>query len=101
MSVFRKSRVGVWVDDTNEFIDEADNTKRLEFELSGITTGNTRTLTVPDADGTIALSSGSSAIDLQNVFDNGQSITIANTDNQTLTITQNDTTNNPKHRGNN
>lgn len=41
---------------------------------------------------TIVASAGT----LQNVFDNGQSITIADTDNQTLAITQNDTTNNPK-----
>lgn len=32
---------------------------------------------------------------LQEVFDNGQTITVANTDNQSLTLTQNDTTNNP------
>lgn len=32
---------------------------------------------------------------LQNVFDRGQSITIANTDNQVFALTQNDTTNNP------
>ena len=32
---------------------------------------------------------------MQTVFDRGQTITIADTDNQSLTITQNDTTNNP------
>jgi hypothetical protein len=35
--------------------DDADSTKNLAFQLSGITTGQTRTLTVPDANGTIAL----------------------------------------------
>ena len=46
----------------NEFIDSAfrieddgDSTKLLAFEVSGVTTGTTRTLTVPDASGTIAL----------------------------------------------
>jgi len=37
--------------------DNDDNSKKLNFELSGITTGNTRTLNIPDNDGTIALTS--------------------------------------------
>jgi hypothetical protein len=37
--------------------DNGDSSKNLAFELSGITTGTTRTLTVPDASGTIALTS--------------------------------------------
>ena len=37
--------------------DNGDSTKNLAFQLSGITTGTTRTLTVPDASGTIALTS--------------------------------------------
>jgi hypothetical protein len=37
--------------------DNGDSTKNLAFQLSGITTGQTRTLTVPDANGTIALTS--------------------------------------------
>jgi hypothetical protein len=34
--------------------DNSDSTKNLAFQLSGITTGTTRTLTAPDASGTIA-----------------------------------------------
>lgn len=35
--------------------DDGDATKLLAFQLSGITTGTTRTLTVPDASGTISI----------------------------------------------
>lgn len=35
--------------------DEVDSTKQLAFELSNLTTGNTRTLTVPDENGEILL----------------------------------------------
>jgi hypothetical protein len=35
--------------------DNGDSSKNLAFQLSGITTGTTRTLTVPDASGTLAL----------------------------------------------
>jgi hypothetical protein len=37
--------------------DNDDSSKNLAFQLSGISTGTTRTLTVPDASGTIALTS--------------------------------------------
>lgn len=40
-------------DSTTYFIDETDGTKKLQFQLSGITTGTTRTLTAPDVNGTI------------------------------------------------
>jgi hypothetical protein len=35
--------------------DGGDTTKKMQFQLSGITASNTRTLTVPDSDGTLAL----------------------------------------------
>jgi hypothetical protein len=43
-------------DSTTLFQDESDNTKKLALQLSGITTGTTRTLTLPDANGTICIS---------------------------------------------
>lgn len=40
-----------------ELYNTVDPTKELKFDLSGVSTGTTRTLTVPDASGTIALTS--------------------------------------------
>jgi hypothetical protein len=40
-------------DDNVRIVDSSDTTKKLAFELSGITTGNTRTLTPPNASTTI------------------------------------------------
>jgi hypothetical protein len=40
-------------DSTTYFIDDVDGTKRMQFQLSGITASTTRTLTVPNVSGTI------------------------------------------------
>lgn len=48
---------GYFTDNVLKFYDDADPTKQMVFELSGISTGQTRTLAVPDASGTIALTS--------------------------------------------
>lgn len=42
--------------------DDGDATKLLAFQLSGITTGNTRTMTVPDFSGTLATLAGTEAL---------------------------------------
>ncbi|MBI5465774.1 MAG: hypothetical protein HY974_00625, partial [Candidatus Kerfeldbacteria bacterium] len=42
-------------DNSTLFQDDADNTKKLAFQLSTIGTGTTRTLTVPNASGTLAV----------------------------------------------
>lgn len=49
---------GTFLDNAFTLQDDADNTKQLVFELSGITAATTRTLTVPNASGTLALLSG-------------------------------------------
>lgn len=40
-----------------EFFDDADPSKIVKFQLSGLTTGTTRTYAMPDANGTLALTS--------------------------------------------
>ncbi len=45
------------LDSATTLQDNVDATKQLVFELSGITTATTRTLTIPNASGTIALTS--------------------------------------------
>ena len=47
----------MFTDDELTFQDDADNTKQLGFELSGITTATRRIATFPDKDGTIAMTS--------------------------------------------
>lgn len=49
----------VFRDDLFTMFDGADRTKKAHFQLSGITSGQTRTLTVPNASGTICLIDGS------------------------------------------
>lgn len=46
-------------DGTFRIQDDGDATKQLAFQVSGLTTGTTRTLTIQDADGTIAIIDGS------------------------------------------
>lgn len=57
-----------FTDSTTYFQDESDTTKKLQFQLSGITASTTRTLTIPDASGTISLAGhGHSYEDLNNL----------------------------------
>lgn len=53
---------GNFVDNTFRISDDGDNTKKLAFECSGITASNTRTMTIPDTDGTISTESFATAI---------------------------------------
>lgn len=47
-----------FLDTIFKILDDGDNTKQLAFECSGITTGQTRTLTIPDNSGTLLLLEG-------------------------------------------
>lgn len=45
-------------DDSVYFIDNLDNTRKMYFELSSISSGQTRTLTIPDLSGTLPVGTG-------------------------------------------
>jgi hypothetical protein len=51
--------IGAWISDLKasvmRFVDGTDATKKVAFDVSGVTTATTRTLTIPNSDGTIAL----------------------------------------------
>tara|TARA_R110000824_G_scaffold15044_6_gene63621 strand:+ start:3341 stop:6115 length:2775 start_codon:yes stop_codon:yes gene_type:complete len=50
-----------FVDGRDHFFGSSDPTKVVRISATGVTTGTTRTLTAPDADGTIALTGGNVA----------------------------------------
>lgn len=52
----------IFADATFFLQDDGDATKQAKFQLSGITTGTTRTLTVPDFNGTFILDAGAQTI---------------------------------------
>lgn len=49
------------VDNVFRLVDSGDATKVLAFELSGITAGTTRTLTIPNASGTLVVGGGTAS----------------------------------------
>ncbi len=53
---------GNFIDNTFRISDNGDNSKKLAFECSGITTSTTRTMTIPDSSGTISTESFATAI---------------------------------------
>lgn len=62
-------------------IDPVDSTKKAALDLSGITAGQTRTLIVPNATGTLALTSDitKTAVGLGNVTNNAQVTSVSGT----------------------
>lgn len=61
-SLFRVDKSGFIPDTVFGIADDGDRTKRVRFQASGVTTGTTRTLTVPDYDGTIATRAGTETL---------------------------------------
>lgn len=55
-----------FADNAFRLFDEGDETKQVAFQLSGLTTATTRTLTIPDASGTIYIS-GQNMEDVQEI----------------------------------
>jgi hypothetical protein len=51
-----------FTDSSTLFQDDVDNTKKMAFQLSGITTATTRTLTVPNVSGTIVTTGDTSTV---------------------------------------
>jgi hypothetical protein len=72
-------------DATVRVVDDGDATKILAFQCSGITTGNTRTLTVPDASGTITLDGAASTFSAVKTFSDGN-LALAGSSSGTLTL---------------
>jgi len=66
-----------FLDNVFRINDNADPTKQLAFEISGVSTATLRTLTIPNADGTIALTSDISALSTQYIKTAGTSILTA------------------------
>jgi hypothetical protein len=67
-TTFRDTNGISFYDTELKVVDNTDNTKILQFECSGITTATTRTLTVPNASGTIALLSGTQSFSGSTTF---------------------------------
>jgi hypothetical protein len=53
---------GTFVDSTFRISDDSDDTKKLAFQCSGITTGTVRTMTVPDSSGVISTEDFATAV---------------------------------------
>jgi hypothetical protein len=62
------------VDSTTTIIDNLDNTKQMQFQLSGITTATTRTLTVPDASTTLVGTDVAQTLTNKTIIDNTNNV---------------------------
>lgn len=59
-----------FVDNVFTVVDNTDGTKKMAFEVSGVTTATTRTFTVPDANGTLVITPAVQTLDM-----NGNTLT--------------------------
>jgi hypothetical protein len=68
------------VDSSNYFINNADNTKKIQFQLNGLTTATTRVVSFPDADLTIVGTATTQTLSNKSLVDNSTFV-ISNGDN--------------------
>lgn len=68
------------VDNSNYFINNADNTKKIQFQLNGLTTATTRVVSFPDADLTIVGTATTQTLSNKSLVDNSTFV-ISNADN--------------------
>lgn len=86
------SNLQTFKDTAFNLVDNTDTTKKVALELSGLTTATTRTLTVADKSGTIALTSDLTSIDPLNADSNSYvSGSYSVTSSATITITATNT----------
>ncbi len=62
------------IDSTTSFADDVDNTKKLQLQLSGLTTATTRILTIPDASTTIVGTDVAQTLTNKSLVDNSTAI---------------------------
>lgn len=68
--------LGTFLDSGFTLQDDVDPTKQLQFQVSGVATGTMRTLTVPNASGTIAVLSGIAQTFVQTTTFSGATVTV-------------------------
>lgn len=68
------------VDNSNYFINNADNSKKIQFQLNGLTTATTRVVSFPDADLTIVGTATTQTLSNKSLVDNSTFV-ISNADN--------------------
>lgn len=69
--------IQTFIDDVFFVVDNVDNTKKIAFQASGITTGTARTYTMPDANGSVPLLSTNNTWTGANTFGGGSTTIIA------------------------
>lgn len=81
--------VNYFTDNVATFIDDQDTSRKMVFELAGITSGNTRTLTCPDKSGVMALKDDVDPVSTTITYDGQGRTSIITTSRGTKTFSYN------------